>query len=365
MPNKKKAGILTFHRALNYGAVLQAYALEKTLKSIGFDACVIDYRQWSIEGLHFWRWMLKVKHLIHLVLRLKPWRYFTELHAIAHNAPIFNGFVKRNLTVSAKCFRKNGIPQDIDLYVIGSDQLWNRKITSNKFDDVYMGAFPHPSSSKIITYAVSADVNSISDGAECLSEKINGISEVSIRESSLAKIFQERTGLVVRQDVDPTLLAERSVWMPLLNNKFKNKDYVLVYEVRSKQGFQTKIMNLANRIANDNGWEVIRITQKFQESKMCAVEDFVSLFNDARFVLTSSFHGTAFSLIFHKPFYAYTLNDGSDARYVDVLKALGLSSRLKPIEDDVVDLSPVDYTEADQRWNELRKQSLDYLRKYL
>lgn len=365
MINQKKAGILTFHRALNYGAVLQAFALKQMLNAIGFDSCVIDYRSKCIEAQHFKLSLFRPKHFLKLMYHLKPFSYFAEISMLAKNLPLFNSFVKEHLDVSAKCSNAKNIPQDIDLYIIGSDQLWNKDITKGKFNKVYLGNFTHPASSKIITYAVSANTKSIADCADYLNKATSNISEISIREASLANVFHEKTGREVRQDIDPTLLADRTIWTPLLNDNFKDRNYVLVYEVRGKAGYRTKLMDIANRIAKENGWEVIKINQNFRSDKMYSVEDFLSLFNDAQLVLTSSFHGTAFSLIFHKTFYTFTLNDGSDARYVDILNAVGLSSRIKPVEDDVTEISPVDYTIADKRWEELRTRSLNYLKKYL
>ena len=98
---------------------------------------------------------------------------------------------------------------------------------------------------------------------------------------------------------------------------------------------------------------------------MISVEDFLSLFKYAQFVFTVSFHGTAMSLIFHRPFYSFRMGDGGDARYVDVLNELGLSSRLKNFSDDITTLESIDYEEADKKWDALRRRSEDYLKSYL
>lgn len=354
----QKVGILTFHRALNYGAVLQCYALQEILKSLGASPVVIDYRQRDIELQHSMHLLVRPRRFIKNILRFKVAEHFTEIRNIVRNRRMFNSFVAKNLRLSGKCTGNKSIPQDIDLYVVGSDQLWNTNLTGGKFDKVYTGDFPHKETSKVITYAVSTKGESLKGQGEVLKRFAPNFAEISMRESTLGKIFEEETDCSTRSDLDPTLLTTATTWSEMTNNKYSDRKYVLVYAVRGDVGI---LVNMANRIAEKNGWEVILIRSNIILDEMLSVEDFLSLFKDAQLVLTSSFHGTAMSLIFHRTFYSFALGDGGDARYVDILNAIGLPDRIKNIEENEFDITPVDYTEADKKWDELRQRSLQFL----
>lgn len=360
----KRAGILTFHRALNYGAVLQCYALMKFLEAQGFEVSVIDYRQPCIERQHGFRILFKPRYFLRKCMKLQPFAYFQEVCGVLENLKVFNSFCKKRMKQSIICKRANQIPQDFDLYVIGSDQLWNVNLT-NGLDDVYCGYFPHKADAKVITYAVSSNAKSIKTQALALKDAAKNFDQISIREQSLAELFTNETGCTSRCDLDPTLVADPSIWDDLTNNYFASRDYVVVYEVRKKRGFESALFDRAYSIAKKNGWEVITISSVWRQDKMIPVEDFLSVFKFAKCVLTSSFHGTAMSLIFRRPFVAFALNDGADDRYVSLLVSLGLQDCIKNIEEDVDEVPVVDFSKADEKWSELRRSAEEYLKSYL
>lgn len=360
----KKAGILTFHRALNYGAVLQCYALKQTLQRLGFEADVIDYRQKDIEKQHGIRAIAKPRSFLKRLVRLSLHRFIIGAYRCLKTQHMFNCFVQKHLSPKSTCKDSGHISTGYDLYVIGSDQLWNQFITGNKFDKVYCGFFTRKSGSKVITYAVSSKIQALNQQDDTLRRISTNFDEISIREKSLCDLFEKKTGYKTRCDLDPTLLAPPTIWDNLTNTKWEGRNYILIYEVRHKKGCEDTLTETANRIAQEKGWEVIKITAS-SWTQMFSVEDFLSLFKYAQFVFTVSFHGTAMSLIFHRPFYSFRMGDGGDARYVDVLNELGLSSRLKNFSDDITTLESIDYEEADKKWDALRRRSEDYLKSYL
>ena len=157
-----KVGILTFHRADNYGAVLQCYALQQAIGSLGHEVFVIDYRQPFIE-----KWYTKCIRTFHLKYFLKldlkdKWLYLSEKlkydlllrfkeHPLRRKE--FARFRKSFLNLTVPC--GNDIPKDFDVFVIGSDMLWARECMGGKLDYVYWGEFNHANTSKIIGYAIS------------------------------------------------------------------------------------------------------------------------------------------------------------------------------------------------------------------
>lgn len=308
-----KIGILTFHRAHNYGAVLQCYSLQEALREMGHDAQVIDYRQPHIESVYKpIRWRSWLKTAAHMHMR-------KALHALKNYLPrktrrrIFEAFCNKYLLCTAPCDETH-IPRDFDAYVIGSDQLWNKLCTGDKLDSVYAADFRRKQESRVIGYAIGASMGTLEAMGDKLHKIISRFSAFSVREEIISKVIGCMTDNP-RPSVccDPALLNDATFWSKITNEKYKDREYVLVYEVRRPFRLQAKASSLAQEL----GCEVIDANKA-----QLSVEDFVSLFKYARYVLTSSFHGTAFSLIFGRPFYSFKLYDGWDARYVNILHAV-------------------------------------------
>lgn len=152
-----RIGILTFHRAHNYGAVLQCYALQEVLKSMGHEVLVIDYRQPFIEAIYSPFNFHRLKGLL-----LHPrgiYRYVRSISQRLRKRRIYTAFQNKHLRLTKP--RQKNIPEDFERYVIGSDQLWGLHCLGGIADDVYLGNFKHKSQSKIMGYAISTNLNSL------------------------------------------------------------------------------------------------------------------------------------------------------------------------------------------------------------
>ena len=308
-----KIGILTFHRACNYGAVLQCYSLQETLKAMGHDVWVIDYLQPHIERCYrpvIWRaWLKSVAHL-HLIGARNVLRDYPSRNKRKQD---FEAFTGKYLRYTACCDSEH-IPRDFDAYVIGSDQVWNQKCLGGRIDNTYTACFPRKPESKVIGYAIGASLGTLEAMGDKLPEIISRFNAFSVREELAAKVIACMTdGNRPRICCDPALLHDTDFWDKITNDKFKSRKYVLVYNLRYPQSLRVKIAALAQSL----GCEIIDASPV-----QYPVDDFVSLFKYARYVITTSFHGTAFSLIFGKPFYSVKLHDGGDTRYVNILHAL-------------------------------------------
>ena len=352
-----KLGILTFHRAHNYGAVLQTYALQQCLESMGHDVWVIDYRQPTIERVYrsvdYRPFDLKawLKMLLHL--RKQSISYLLGYSARLQRKKHFESFVAKHLHTTAPCTSET-IPRDFDAYVIGSDQLWNPGCTGHLLDPVYLGHFARRESARLYGYAISAKLAAIDMlGEGALPSLLSNFAALSFREQTFAKVIEHLTGTRLPICCDPTLLTEPSAWEALTNDKFKNRQYVLTYRVRGDDKY---LKAKAEALASQLHCEVIDAS-----TLDCSVEDFVSLFRYARYVITTSFHGTAFSLIFSRPLYSIKLHDGWDARYAELLHTLGadhlcVDTDFEPIPRDV-DYKPIQAALANYR-----QRSLEFLR---
>lgn len=348
-----KVGVITFHRALNYGAVLQCHALCSVLGRMGHQVKVIDYRQPTVELAYRpirTDWLLKKL--------VRPWTlpaYLKYARQMREKHCRFQRFRDRFFNISSG-HSPMSVPDDYDAYVIGSDQMWGQHITAGP-DPVYHGIFPRREGSRLIGYAVSATVDSLQRlGRGGLKEAVDRFDAFSFREKPLAECCLELTGQDVPLTIDPTLLADSEVWTPMLDRSFEGRDYVAFYQVRHPMENPGLIRSRARALADSLGVELLDLSANDME-----VGESVSAIRYARCVVTSSFHASVFSLIFRRPFYTYMLDDGHDCRYVDLLSEIGLEGAL--VKKDFVpqEVPEYDFDAAHSRLNELRAASRRFL----
>lgn len=355
-----KIGILTFHRAHNYGAVLQCYALQEILKGRGHDVEVIDYHQpWIEDQYNLLSWNMFIRNagsvsqlFKYLKGNLKKWLLAP---AKARN---FRNFRERFLHLSLPC--TDVMPQGYDFYIVGSDQIWSLHCLGGQADVVYMGDFQRPSGSRLVGYAISADVRSVQQSSELLKSFVPGFDALSMREKEVAEAVAEITGSPCEVCLDPTLLTDASLWNPLLT-RVETQKYVLMYEVRWNPQTKGLLRKKAEELAAEVGphCKVIDLTPVNR-----SVEEFVSLFRNATYVVTTSFHGIVFSILFGTPFYALPLWGGYDLRYIELLESLGAKDRLVSF-DTPLKPTPMDFQQIKEKLTERRKSSFDFIDKYI
>ena len=356
-----KIGILTFHCAHNYGAVLQCYALQETLKSMGHDVEVIDYRpkylvapykKFYINRFISGELIKTIKKIIRefLLFNIRFKRYYA-----------FNHFIKTYFNLSEK-IQGNNIPSKYDVYIMGSDQIWNPCITL-AFDDVYFGNFIFSKNDKkYIAYAASLGISSLNEDAKkYFQSALNNFNGIGVRESSMVKILQPLTNKKIEIVLDPTLLVNPKIWDNITKTPIIKGKYVLIYQVKGDEN--TK--RIAELIAKEIGANVIELTAiisaRFNKNKLQyeSPENFLGFIKNASFIVTTSFHGTAFSIIFNRPFYSISLG-GNDTRVLSILKNVGLENRLIP-KDCSPKFSEIDYSDVNINISKLRNKSKDFL----
>lgn len=306
-----RIGILTFHRALNYGAVLQCYALQQVLKEMGNDVEVIDYRPDYIEKYRdLWnRYLIKnakgvcakLKAVLSIVLRMSPKRRATKK---------FDGFIDRHLKVSAKVVvNVEDIPEDYDVYILGSDQIWN-PVICNGYSPVFWGQFEHNNKSKLITYAVSLGLRSLPEtDKERVKQYLSSFHAISVRENSLKIVLTELNSMNCSVVLDPTLLTESKLFdriaiKPSLENyvlliTLEKDSHAMEFSLRIAQQLNCRVVRLS--ALSVSYWE--RLTHKTINRLGVSPEEYCGLFKYATCIVSISFHATAFSLMFKRNFY--------------------------------------------------------------
>ena len=350
-----RIGILTFHRAYNYGAILQCYALQETLKNKGHEVFVINYKQPFIDNIYKpFRFIYWLKAL----LRLRPLAVIYPFGIITRIKRKTNFVYFRNeyLQCTDDCMPSN-IPGDFDRIIIGSDQLWNSKLTGG-IDAVYWGNFKRVTNCKLLTYAMSTSINDLKSIANSyITRSIKNFSFLSVREEALSQYFQEEFGIKTETVLDPTLIASPDIWDRFINKKYEKIKYILIYHAgRNYKGNPNFLKEKAEYLAKELDCRIIDLS-----SGKYKPEDFVSLFKYASYVVTTSFHAVAFSIIFNRPMYAYKLNDGHDSRYENILKAIHADKMLVDV-DFIPCVDYPDYSAINSNLQALKLKSLNYLK---
>lgn len=357
-----KIGILTFHCAHNYGAVLQCYALQEYLKEVGHDVEVIDYRpHYLLEPYNIFK---KTRVISKNPIRMAKnivWEIILLYYRYKRHSS-FNSFIKNKLKLSQRV-EKDKIPETYEAYIIGSDQVWNTSITQG-FDKIHFAYFPFPKKEKkYLSYAASMGETYLSpEKEEYMKIALNNFDYLSVRENDMVDLLQPLVKSPITQVLDPTLLINASIWEKLIHNpNIKNK-YVLVYQVRVNE----QTLKIAQQIANQIGGIVIEAVAYINRNcrknnyQTASPQDFLSLIKHAACVVTTSFHGTAFSVIFNRPFYTIYLNDGRDSRSCSLLEAVELKNRIITLHE-VPTFEPINFEQANNKLEDLRKQSRAFL----
>lgn len=356
-----KIGILTFHRAHNYGAVLQCYALQEVLHGMGHHVDVIDYRQKKVEDIcQIWR----IKHIKSIIFNLSELsKYISDYKIRKAKRDVFANFRNTYFRVSYPCSLHN-IPADYDIYVIGSDQLWSLSCVGYNCkagyeDKVFMGDFKHSRNSKIIGYAISSNIQSINAFSEDrLRKYVSNFYALSFREEIIKLKVVESTGKTCYSCIDPTLLLPITAWEKLIKNRIKSieEDYLLYYEARKSNGDI-----LRNRCIEYCSLHNLKFVDMSQMT--VNVLDFISAFKYATNIVTSSFHATVFSLLFEKPFITAILNDGHDGRIIDLLTKIEAEDALFDINRERLIIPYLNYNRIRENIIKLRIPSLDFLKR--
>lgn len=361
-----KIGILTYHRAYNYGAVLQCYALKEVTKRMGHDVYVIDYRQPDIERFYEYRRSFSLKKAFNKPLKeslsyliLTPLKDFKRLIIHYRFKKVFEKFQNKYLNVIGKC--TSAIPDSFDCYIIGSDMLWAYDAKTSEFEPVYLGCFDHRSNSKIIGYAISGTPDSFKRlGEEKNYAFLDNFSSISIREKALAEIVRNYTNREISCCIDPTLLTTKELWESILKKKWLRKKYIVTYFLRVNDNTCIELNKKVKKLAKEKGLDIINIDGRMKSAPI-SVEDFVSIIGGAHYIVTDSFHGVIFSLIFERPFHALSLHDSHDARYVDILHTVGAGNLI--VDTDYVPSIPdIDYKTLNKNVQSFREGSIRFLK---
>lgn len=373
-----KIGILTFHFAFNQGAVLQCYAMQRYLESQGHQAYVIDYCPAYHTVMHsawrnpftyshvFWK-KFRNRNLLSRVyltgrsfLRCMVWN-ITGVDK--NNEAAFHRFCGQylHLTDQFKTFnqlKKN--PPELDAYISGSDQVWNPDLLGQEFDKAYFLSFGKPETHRI-TYAVS--MGKVHDKVVLaqLKELSEGLDAISLREYSKEDV--ESIGRDVHICIDPTFLLNADDYANVESKAEEETPYIFAYGFETnallKDAIDTAVKKYNCRVINGSPkW--LHLDGNVKVVSGYGPDQFLTFIKNAECVVTNSFHGTAFSIIYKKDFITVPHSTRSK-RMEDLLGKLGISFRLYGKEEFSI-TKAIDYESVSLTLAKLRSHSEEYLR---
>ena len=343
-----KIGILTFHRAHNYGAVLQCFALQRFLQGQGHQVRVIDYNKKALWRYYGWFKSEDVRYAFSDFRKLlkRSGKLFFFFFCSAPRFYKFRWFQNHRLKL---CSTSEIIQEPFDLILIGSDQVWNTTITCG-FDAFYWGQFEKPSKTKVASYAASLKKLWDEKDWPTVLEYLSAFCAISVRENNVAEfLLGLNPDLNPRVVPDPVFLLSAKEWSKFALNHRIDEPYVFFYQAMDSDS----AFRVAERVASEKGMRLVVLSanvngRNSRESRSSSPIEFVGWIKNAEIVVTSSFHATAFSIIFHKDFLCVDLNKGEDSRLKCLLSLFGLESRFIRSEDEYHALSFNDYDCQDE-----------------
>lgn len=355
-------GIITRHAYPNYGSLLQAYALQEAIQQLGHNAVCIDYVNKNEDSWRLCFSQLKESRMNSSIIK----RFIfcmVQLPNYTINTYAFQRMQNQYLKLTSRFRSKDEIHlDDIDVYCTGSDQVWNQ--IHNELDLSYFLEFT-PDDAVRIAYAASFGRDYVDDcDKEMVKHYIERYKTVSVREESGANILKQM-GINCSHVVDPVLLFDMDFWEKEANDRKEKLDYVLIYQLH----YNKELTRIAQKLANEKGLKVIRLTcelkQRFIKNEKVIylpnIADFLGYIRAAKYVVTDSFHGTAFSILFHRQF-VEVMPGVNKTRNENLLKLANLRGRFVDINNvtKIAD-QKIDYQEVECLLADARKRSWEYL----
>lgn len=350
---KKAIAILTQPLGMNYGGILQNYALQKTLQKLGHKPVTVN------------------RLLNHNVSSLRAALYYFKIENTIYKKT-FN-FLKKYISLTRKIDSNQKIIDHFattkyDAIIVGSDQTWRPKMSPNIYN-YFLDFLPANTKMKKISYASSFGTSKwefSEDQTATIKPLISRFDAISVREKSGVELCKQYLDADATHVLDPTMLLYKEDYDKLFSNKgYLENRGIFAYVLDKKSETDVVLQKISGYFNKDVFRNQSKTTYSNEKSKKFpAVETWVKSFDDADFIVTDSFHGTVFSIIYQKRFISIINKDRGAARFYSLLEPLGLSHRLVETADEVnFELlnEVIDYKLVEKKLNVLREKSLSFL----
>ena len=348
-----KIGILTHHYIKNYGAFLQTYALQETLKREfpNDEVCIINYINRKHLFINICGW-----------LRFNPKKDSIKSYLQKTTIPhIFNKFEKKHLNTTKKVYTVDQVNKlGLDCIIIGSDEVWNYDDIKS-YDPIKFGK--GLTCENIITYAPSIGKSDLKHIPSEIKECINNIKSFSAREDGAENLVKKITNSKCTRVLDPTLLYEFPIYQSKLVDKLKQEKYILMYYC---DGLPENIQNKIIDYAQKNHFKIYGAGEYKQWFDYFPINvnpfEWIEMFRNAQIVFTGTFHGTIFSIKCEKDFLNYTNNPSRIKKVGSLLKQLKIGDRIIK-DEELKKIKSIDYNKINAELKKEQRFSIDYLHK--
>ena len=377
-----KIGILTLVPYDNYGGILQGFALQTVLTRLGHDVSVMNTKLYNYLPIQS-----KLKNSVlwlirRYILRKKGISCVNPLLYLDYRAKLIKPFIKKNVNLTRKFFSKKDLENFIisnhyDAFVVGSDQTWRPSLSPDLYH-MFCDFIPQESPIKRISYAASFGVDKIEFSQKQLNickPLLQRFNMVSVRENSGVRICKDYFDVNATQVLDPTMLLDKEDYLHLIegyvpfNRKIDLMQYVFFFNDDER--------NVIKKVSDILGKEPVNLmTQRFlsqvykreqlKEAQFMPVEEWIYGYSNAKFVITDSFHGTVFCIIFNVPFIC--VSPVAVTRFKSLLSTYGLENRLVMSAKDVTEnlvLSKIDWNRVNEIRQKLKIKSIEFLEEAL
>lgn len=333
---------ITCHNVYNYGATLQAYALQTFLQSLGNEVEIIDYapryHSWSCWNIPENSTVYKIASknmFIHFLYACHRWiKHKRETNLIREKK--FDEFDKKYLRLTTKHYinyeQLKQDPPKADIYIAGSDQIWN-PVGGTGLDPAFYLNFGETGIHRI-SYAASFGVSILNEHQkDIIKNYLSSMDNISVRESTGLNILKSLNINSGVQVLDPVFLLDKATWLQFIGGtkKVVEGNYVLIYDFFQddpniqKLAFELKKVTGFNIVSVNNSGKLPYADVNISDASPL---EFLSLINNANVVISNSFHATAFSIILNKEFYVYpVIRHKNQSRMIDLLNQFHLSDR--------------------------------------
>lgn len=364
--NKRKTvGILTYHTGFNYGASLQAFALQTIIKKLGYTCEIINFETESFVASRemFSRKPKRLKEFIKIVTRVP---YYS---ALKQRQILFDEYTQNCLAVSPLYRTEQEVidhAADYECIVCGSDQIWNLSKEAGPAANLLF-FLNFPKKQRRVAYAASFGkwVVEASWMEEYFLPWLKEFDFISVREDSGTKYIKSR-GIPCTLTLDPTILLDKEDYETICKERQIAEPYVLMFS----WSCGNEVVRAAKKAASELALPLYSLTPPprtlgtgIKRKLDAGPREFLSWIKFADFVVTDSFHGTAFSTIFEKPYVSIVSHEHADTRMASLLYQLGLDDHLVDAEHvDIEKMKKTDFGVVRERKDSLRANSLDFLR---
>lgn len=356
----RKVGIITWHYYVNFGSVLQAYALQEAIRKLGYDAEFVNYHNPRFGRPN--QTKIAVKLFLHYTLGCFSKRFRIYPQAFSHRY-LRQGELVMDAALLAPLSRK------YDAVVCGSDQIW----APNCYNPVYFAAFASEPTRKV-SYAASIGLNDIpAELVPKYREHLEGFHAVSVRETEGKELLKKACGIDATVVLDPTLLHDAPFYQAIEQSvKGVSGKYLFCYFLNKEHAYRERVENFAKQ----HSLQIVGVSDRKDDASWMtrltslSAGHFVWLIHHAETVMTDSYHGSIFSLLFHKDFWTFVrfAEDSpicQNSRIRQLQDYFGQSVRVLGQHDDIDESRPISFDTFEQRLKELRSHSLDFLKNAL